>query len=219
VMKTQRAQEFIGGALIIIGMIWLATALAPRSMSQEPPPLSEALPPELEGAPPVPVPPQVVPQQAAPPAVQQPDVNQPADQVPQMQSGVAQDGFVYDPTGKRDPFQPFAVERPPVVQVKEEPIVPTPSVMTPVPVVPTTPLQGFDLDQLKLVGVIWDVRNPKAMVRDPVGKLHIVRKDTKIGRNSGFVSTIREGEIVVIEPMMENGLPTAATRVLSLTRN
>jgi type IV pilus assembly protein PilP len=211
-MKMQRTQEFIGGALVIIGMIWLASALAPRSLSQELPPPLDALPSELADQ----VPP--APAQIPPPAAAQP-APQPEVQVPQMQPGVAQDGYVYDPAGKRDPFRPFVAERPPVVQDKEEPIVPQPSVMTPVPAVPTTPLQGFDLDQLKLVGVIWDVRNPKAMVRDPVGKLHIVRKDTKIGRNSGFVSTIREGEIVVIEPMMENGLPTASTRVLSLTRN
>ena len=81
------------------------------------------------------------------------------------------------------------------------------------------PLQGFELTDLKVIGIIWEVNNPKAMVRDPKNVLHMIRKDSKIGRNNGFVAAIREGEVVVIEPAMMDGLQTAATRIMTLQKS
>ena len=94
---------------------------------------------------------------------------------------VPKDGYAYDPTGKRDPFKPF---RAAVSDIKK---------------VVLEPLQKWDLDRLKVVGILWDVRNPRAMVKDPDGALHIVTKNSKIGRNEGYVAAVREGEVVVIE--------------------
>jgi len=94
---------------------------------------------------------------------------------------VPKDGYAYDPTGKRDPFKPFHSLTDDAKKVILE------------------PLQKWDLDRLKVVGILWEVRNPRAMVKDPDGVLHIVTKDTKIGRNEGYVAAVREGEIVVIE--------------------
>lgn len=95
-------------------------------------------------------------------------------------SAASAEGYIYDPSGRRDPFKPF------IPEVTEKP--PGESV-----VVSSDPLQTFDLSQYKLIGIVWDVKTPRAMVRDPQGKLFTLKKDVKIGRNNGFVSSIREG--------------------------
>ena len=64
---------------------------------------------------------------------------------------------------------------------------------------PLWPLQRFDLEQLKLVGIIWDVTAPKAMILDPAGKGYVVKVNERIGRNNGYIARIREGEIIVVE--------------------
>jgi type IV pilus assembly protein PilP len=118
------------------------------------------------------------------------------------------EGFSYDPTGLRDPFQPFS---PPPPE--------TPEVITPQFVQSQDPLQNFDLSQLRVVGIIWGVPKPRAMVRDPAGKIHMVFKETKMGRYGGFIAEIREGEIVVVEPTRSSdGLLTGAPRILGLTK-
>ena len=128
----------------------------------------------------------------------------PLPDIPLIQNA---EGYNYDPTGRRDPFKPYGQS-----QTAQAPGVSE-------PVAPPEPLQLFEVNQLKLVGIIWEVKNPKAMIKDPVGKLHMIRKETKVGRNNGFVAAIREGEVVIVEPTIgENGMPSAITRVLNLTR-
>lgn len=120
------------------------------------------------------------------------------------------EGYQYEPTGRRDPFKPFGESqstKAPVTQAEPE------------EQVPKEPLEMYEVLQYKLVGIIWNVTDPKAMVRDPSGKLHMVKKETKIGRNNGFVAAIREGEVIVVEPTVaEGGLQSAVTHVLNLKR-
>jgi len=122
------------------------------------------------------------------------------------------EGYTYDPSGRRDPFKPYGQSQQtqaPVVS-REDPEKPP---------VPTDPLQIFDVSQFRLVGIVWQVRSPKAVVRDPVGKMHMIYRDTKIGRNNGFVASIREGEVLVVEPTVgENGMPSAITRSMTLKK-
>ncbi len=120
------------------------------------------------------------------------------------------EGYSYDPTGRRDPFRPYGQSQTaaaPEVRTNDE------------SAKPGDPLQQFDVTQLKVVGIMWEIRNPKAMVKDPNGKLYMIQRQTRIGRNNGFVAIIREGEIVVVEPAVgDNGTQTASTRILTLTR-
>lgn len=120
-------------------------------------------------------------------------------------------GFRYDPTGRRDPFKPYG-------EPKKDNLDPGP-ITGPIPTdLPLNypPLQLYDLSQFKVVAVSWDHDNPKALVSDPSGKQHLIRKETRIGRNRGFVAEIREGEIVVIEPVENQGVTNAQTRILSI---
>lgn len=122
---------------------------------------------------------------------------------------VMEEGFRYDPSGKRDPFQsyikatPAPDARPAVGQAPagEEAGRPRRDQLFPDTGqgARAESLTNFDLNQLRLVGVLWDVNDPKAMVRTPSGKVYLLRRLTRIGINNGYVAAIREGEVVVIE--------------------
>jgi type IV pilus assembly protein PilP len=93
--------------------------------------------------------------------------------------------YVYDPTGKRDPFQPFIATQTPVMPSGEE--------------MPITPLQKYDLSQLKLVAIMVGKGEGKAMVEDSEGKGYIVEKGVYVGRNFGKVKTILKDRVIIEE--------------------
>lgn len=62
-----------------------------------------------------------------------------------------------------------------------------------------TPIEKVDLGQLKLVGIIFAPSGNKALVEDASGKGFIIKKDTRIGINSGRVIKILKNRIVVEE--------------------
>lgn len=111
--------------------------------------------------------------------------------------------FNYEVSGRRDPFLPYTAPRPVSVDEEDEVV---------------SPLQRFDLDQLTLVGIIWDVKKPKAMFLDPQGKGYIVNKLDKIGRQRGYVAEIREGEVVVLERYVGEGRSSFQTKSFRLIR-
>jgi type IV pilus assembly protein PilP len=93
--------------------------------------------------------------------------------------------YVYDPTGKRDPFQPFIATQTPVLPSGEE--------------VPITPLQKFDISQLKLVAIMVGTGEGKALVEDSEGKGYIVEKGVYVGRNFGKVKSILKDRVIIEE--------------------
>ena len=94
----------------------------------------------------------------------------------------AQEGYVYNPIGKRDPFRSFLSFG---TRTEET--------------TPRTPLQKYEIDQYRLVGIIWGVDRPRALVEDPEGIGHVMEIGTYIGRNWGKVTQITAGEVVVTE--------------------
>ncbi|MBI2998511.1 MAG: pilus assembly protein PilP, partial [Deltaproteobacteria bacterium] len=62
-----------------------------------------------------------------------------------------------------------------------------------------SPLERFELGQLKLVGIVWDIKEPRAMVEDGLGLGYIVKVGTPIGPNEGKVKAIKPREIVIGE--------------------
>ena len=85
-------------------------------------------------------------------------------------------------------------------------------------VLPGTPLERYELDELKLAGIMWDVKSPKAMIIDPQGEVHVIGKDDRIGRKRGYIAVIREGEVVVVETASFNGENTYSSRVLRIDK-
>lgn len=92
--------------------------------------------------------------------------------------------YVYNPSGKRDPFEN------PLRSIKE---------VAPDSGVPLTPLQKFDLSQLRLIGVIIGKGEPRGMVIAPGGKSFILTKGTKVGKNDGTVVGITTEAVLVEE--------------------
>lgn len=124
-------------------------------------------------------------------------------------SDVEGGGFVYDPTGKRDPFRPHKSA------IK---LIPKEGALAAAAVEVADPLLKFDLNALEVIGILWDVKKPKAIVKDPDGNTYSVFKNSKIGRADGFVAAIRDGEIVVIETVYEGGKTSREPRIMELKK-
>ncbi|WP_413944132.1 pilus assembly protein PilP [Bdellovibrio sp. HCB-162] len=129
-------------------------------------------------------------------------------QTPPPASILPSDGYRYDPTGKRDPFKVFRTVRPKDNGGSD--------IAKPNEIL--EPLQRWEIERLQVVGILWDVRTPRAMIRDPDGAVFTVTKNSKIGRSEGFVAAIREGEVVVVETKYDDGKSVKETRVLELKK-
>ena len=62
-----------------------------------------------------------------------------------------------------------------------------------------SPLERLELSQLKLVGIVWDVKDPRAMVEDSGGLGYVIKIGTPIGNNDGKVKAIHQNQVVVEE--------------------
>jgi len=93
--------------------------------------------------------------------------------------------FIYDPTGKTDPFKSFIAEP---EEAKET-----------VKRRPRTYLETVDLSQLELIAIIVGPKGNWAMVRDSKGTGHVLKKGVYVGTKGGFVHRITEKEVVVRE--------------------
>jgi type IV pilus assembly protein PilP len=89
----------------------------------------------------------------------------------------------YLPTGTRDPFRPSGVKTRTTGRVREG----------------ASPLERKDLGQFKLVGILSDNKEPKAMVEDTDGLGYTIKLGTRIGDKEGKVKAINATEVVVEE--------------------
>ncbi|MDP1822987.1 MAG: pilus assembly protein PilP [Archangium sp.] len=94
--------------------------------------------------------------------------------------------YAYSPINKRDPFRSLLVEGP-----KGSLEVPGETVSC------TEPLCLVDTDELTVVAVVSGDANPLAMVEDRSGVGHIVRRNTRVGKQGGKVTQILRDCIVV----------------------
>jgi len=86
---------------------------------------------------------------------------------------------------RRDPFRPFTLDLRPEAHV------------------PVTPLQRYELGQLTVVGTVWDMSPPRAMVEDSFGMGYIITLGTPIGRNGGIVTAIEPQRVLVEERVLD----------------
>jgi type IV pilus assembly protein PilP len=92
--------------------------------------------------------------------------------------------YAYNPAGKPDPFKPF-MQLAPGKEFSRA--------------VPLTPLQKYDVSQLKLVAIITSSEGNIALVEDSTGKGYSLRKGTGIGRNDGRVKKIVKDRVIIEE--------------------
>ena len=101
--------------------------------------------------------------------------------------GSAAQSYVYNPDGKRDPFRSILLDRANNEQSD----------------VPRAPLERFELQQLALSAIIWDAGRPRALVTDPGGKSFVIKKGSRIGKNSGRVVHIGDNLVLVKETYVD----------------
>ncbi len=90
--------------------------------------------------------------------------------------------YTYNPSGKGDPFKPF-------IQLGRAPASKG----------PLSPLQQYDLSQLKLVAIISAPEGNIALVEDAAGKGFFLRRGTDVGKNDGKVTKILKDRVIVEE--------------------
>jgi type IV pilus assembly protein PilP len=112
-----------------------------------------------------------------------------AQSPPSTEAAQATDGQAdvpaYNPAGRRDPFRPFTLDIRPEARAQ------------------LTPLQRYELGQLIVVGTVWELSPPRAMVEDSVGMGYIVTIGTPIGHNGGVVTAIEPQRVVVEERVLD----------------
>ncbi len=93
--------------------------------------------------------------------------------------------YVYDPTGKRDPFRSAILGE--SLRGKET----------------LPPLQRREISELKLIGIIWDRAGYNAMLETPDGKGYTVKIGTIVGPKKGIVRKITKRTVVIEEKYMD----------------
>jgi hypothetical protein len=93
-----------------------------------------------------------------------------------------------DAARQRDPFRPFTLDIRPVLRPQT---------------VQATPLLRYELGQLTVVGTVWEISPPRAMLEDSFGMGYIVTLGTPIGRNGGVITAIEPSRVVVEERTLD----------------
>jgi Tfp pilus assembly protein PilP len=93
--------------------------------------------------------------------------------------------YIYDPTGKTDPFKSFIAIQEEMEEKKKRK--------------PRTYLETVDLSQLELSVIITSTKGNWAMVRDSKGLGHVIKKGTYIGTNGGIVHDITDKAVIIRE--------------------
>ena len=107
--------------------------------------------------------------------------------------------YSYNPAGKPDPFRPF-------IQLASRGGSRT----------ALTPLQKFDISQLKLVAIITTSEGNIALVEDVTGKGYFLKKGTWIGKNDGKVIKILK-DAVIIQEVYQDIFGQTKTNEISLS--
>ena len=98
--------------------------------------------------------------------------------------------YMYDPTGRREPFESL---------VAAEDLSAEDVVVTPPPEELTSPLQKYDIKQIKVVGIILGGLGDYAKVKAPDGESYTISVGTLMGQHQGKVISISENVILVKE--------------------
>jgi type IV pilus assembly protein PilP len=123
------------------------------------------------------------------PIVPQVAATQKVDPAVEVKLEEAPPKYIYEVTGRRDPFAPLLV-------VSQQPV---PIASTE----PQTPLESYDIAQLRLVAIIIGKGPSSAMVMAPDGKGYILKKGIRVGKNRGLVIGIRSDTVLVEEQFID----------------
>jgi type IV pilus assembly protein PilP len=116
-----------------------------------------------------------------------------------------QQEYSYSSAGKPDPFRPLLADT--SVKLKK-PEAKNRAFLT--------PLQKYELSELKLVAVVVIDNMPTAMLEEPTGYGYVIRKGALIGPNEGVVERVTPAGLLVKE-QFENASGEIETKVSTIT--
>jgi Tfp pilus assembly protein PilP len=93
------------------------------------------------------------------------------------------EAYVYDQKGRRDPFVSL-------VQVAKE---------KPKRLRGSKPIENFDVDEIRLIAILWDSKQYYALITLPDGKSYTIRKGTTLGLYGGKVEEITRETVLIRE--------------------
>lgn len=99
-----------------------------------------------------------------------------------------------DFTGKKDPFKPYIVEPP----------APAKSKASRGPRASALPIQSFDVNKFKLVGIIAGLKENRALIVDPYRKGYVVKTGMLLGNNNGRITRITGDAVEVLEQFRDD---------------
>lgn len=100
---------------------------------------------------------------------------------------VEKEVYVYDDRNRRDPFIPLVTEVREKAQRKKG----------------ASPIEDFDVEEIKLIAIAWDSRQYYAMITLPDRKSYTVRKGTTLGLYGGKVEVITKDSVVIREQVKD----------------
>jgi type IV pilus assembly protein PilP len=128
----------------------------------------------------------VAEQRRTPPAAAQTGQTAGEGAVAEAEAPAPVSAYSYEPLGKRDPFRSYVLDRLKEVEVSSK-----------------GPLEQFELQQLSVLGVVWETNNRRALVSDPSGQAYIVSLGDAIGKNDGRVIDIEDNLVLVRETYVD----------------
>jgi Tfp pilus assembly protein PilP len=118
--------------------------------------------------------------------------------------------FIYDPTGKRDPFS--------APETKLDVVKPSGLFG------PLLAAQEIKLDDVTVKGIVLDPVRPRALIQYPDPnkqgakiKTWVAVKDY-LGENFGVVSAIRDGQVIILQTLEEGDKKSTTTRTLTIRK-
>lgn len=87
--------------------------------------------------------------------------------------------YTYDAHTLRDPFAPLIVKK----QKRKG----------------LSPVEGYDIEELKLTGIAWDKKGSYALLQAPDGRFYVVRENDKIGFGGGRITRILKDRVEIKE--------------------
>jgi type IV pilus assembly protein PilP len=123
-----------------------------------------------------------------------PDAQKTATAGPAASATVQQEGpkvekevYVYDPKGRRDPFLSLVQVSKPRLERKKG----------------ASPIENYDVDDIKLIAIVWDNQQYYAMITLPDKKSYTIRKGMTLGLYNGKVSEITKDTVLISEQVKD----------------
>lgn len=116
---------------------------------------------------------------------------------------VEKEVYTYEPKDRRDPFLPL------VMEVKEKPQRKKGA----------TPIETFDVEEIKLIAIAWDNKQYYAMITLPDNKSYTIRKGMSLGIYGGRIEDITKDSVIIKEQVKDyKGQLTTKDTILKLRK-